>query len=232
MSKEFNVLFEYLMKLRSRYFKTLSAFYVYEGILELGAHNIVGKKNAEKNVRTMNHFNNFFMTVRESIRVYFLLELAKLFDDSKQSLHVDKIIKFSGANMKRLSKKDFLKFHQRRIFIEELFKHYQELNQKDLEETEDKINNHKRIIEKIDKYRDQYLAHDDRQKKDIKISGKEITILFQLLEDILKLFTLRLDFSTTSYDRVEKDCKRDTKRVVEYLKRFEEYRLKEIEDKY
>ena len=55
MSKEFKTLFEYLKNLRLRYFYALSAFYVYEGLLELSALNIFGQKGAEQNIKTMRY---------------------------------------------------------------------------------------------------------------------------------------------------------------------------------
>jgi len=232
MSKEFKTLFEYLKNLRSRYFHALSAFYVYEGLLELSALNISGQKGAEQNIKTMNRFKNFFIMSKEALRIYFLLELAKLFDESKQSLHINKIVNFSGSNIKALSKNDFLEFHQGRTFIDELFKQYKAVDKNDLKEIKTKTKKHEVIIKKLDDYRNQYLAHEDKQKKKVNINSGEIQELFKLIAEILNLFSSRLDFSTTAYSHVEKECKDDTKRVVEYLNRFEPYRLKEIEKKY
>ena len=232
MSKEFKTLFEYLKNLRSRYFHALSAFYVYEGLLELSALNISGQKGAEQNIKTMNRFKNFFIMSKEALRIYFLLELAKLFDESKQSLHINKIVNFAGSNIKALSKNDFLEFHQGRTFIDELFKQYKAVDKNDLKEIKTKTKKHEVIIKKLDDYRNQYLAHEDKQKKKVNINSGEIQELFKLIAEILNLFSSRLDFSTTAYSHVEKECKDDTKRVVEYLNRFEPYRLKEIEKKY
>ncbi|OIO08503.1 hypothetical protein COS23_01825 [bacterium (Candidatus Moisslbacteria) CG02_land_8_20_14_3_00_36_53] len=232
MSQEFKTLFEYLKNLRSRYFHALSAFYIYEGLLELSAPNIIGTKEAEENVKTLSRFKNFFIMSKEALRVYFFLELAKLFDESKQSLHINKIVNFAGSNIKSLSKNDFLEFHQGRTFISELFKQYKAIDKNDLIEIKNKIKKHEKTIKKLDDYRNQYLAHEDKKKKQISINSGEIQNLFKLIADILNLFSSRLDFSTTMYSHVEKECKEDTKRVVDYLKRFEPYRLKEIEKKY
>ena len=232
MSKEFKTLFEYIKNLHSRYFHALSAFYVYEGLLELSAPNISGQKGAERNIKTMNRFKNFFIMSKEALRIYFLLELAKLFDESKQSLHINKIVNFAGSNIKALSKNDFLEFHQGRTFIDELFKQYKAVDKNDLKEIKTKTKKHEAIIKKLDDYRNQYLAHEDKQKKKVNINSGEIQELFKLIAEILNLFSSRLDFSTTAYSHVEKECKGDIKRVAEYLNRFEPYRLKEIEKKY
>jgi len=142
------------------------------------------------------------------------------------------IVNFAGSNIKKLSQKDFLEFHQGRTFLSELFKQYKAMDNKDLAEIKNKISSHEKIIKKIDDYRNQYLAHEDKKKKEIIINSGEIQKLFKLIADILNLFSSRLDFSTTAWEHVEKECKGDTKRVVEYLKRFEPYRLQEIEKKY
>lgn len=230
MSKEFNTLFEYLKNLHSRYFHALSAFYVYEGLLELSAPNVIGQNEAEENVKTLSQFKNFFLVSKEAVRVYFLLELAKLFDESKQSLHINKIVNFAGSNIKRLSKEDFLEFHQGRTFISELFQRYKAIDNSDLIEVKSMIKQHKKLIKKLGDYRDQYLAHEDKKKKKVTINSGEIKTLFGLLKEILNLFSSRLDFSTTAYGHVERECKGDTKRVINYLRRFESYRLKEIKE--
>lgn len=230
MSREFKTLFSYLKKLQSRYFHTLCAFQVYEAIEELQTPNITGEE-AYENVKAMNRFKNFFLSSKEALRVYFLLELAKLFDESQESLHISKIVNYAASNIRKLSKKDFLKFHKGRTFLEELFVTYKEIDREDLKEIKFKLDKHARILKKLDTYRNQYLAHDDRKKKKVKITSGEIIKLFKLVEDIFGLFSSRLDFSTTSYSHI-KECKEDTKRVIDYLKRFESYRLKEIEAKY
>jgi len=232
MSQEFKTLFEYLKNLHSRYFHALSAFYIYESLLELSAPNIIGTKEAEENVKTLNWFKNFFIISKEALRVYFFLELAKLFDESKQSLHINEIVNFAENNIKNLSKNDFLEFHQGKTFISELFQQYKAIDKNDLIEIKNKIKKHEEIIKKLDNYRNQYLAHEDKKKKQISINSGEIQNLFKLIADILNLFSSRLDFSTTMYSYVEKECKEDTKRVVDYLKRFEPYRLEKIEKKY
>ena len=101
-----------------------------------------------------------------------------------------------------------------------------------MKEIKTKTKKHEVIIKKLDDYRNQYLAHEDKQKKKVNINSGEIQELFKLIAEILNLFSSRLDFSTTAYSHVEKECKGDIKRVAEYLNRFEPYRLKEIEKKY
>lgn len=232
MSTEFTTVISRLKKLKERYFFTLSAFYVYEAMRELKAPNIVGEDEVKKNLETMKKFNNFFGIVQEALRVYFLLELAKLFDSSDQALHIMKIINYTESNLKKLSVNDFAEFNQSREFIDELIKNYRGISRDDLQKMKLQLEQHQETIGDLKTYRDKYLAHDDFIKVDVKLTPERITNLFKILEEILNLFSSRLDISTTLYNRLEERYKDDTKRVIEYLRRFEPYRLKEIEEYY
>lgn len=232
MSQEFTTFMEYLKKLQDRYFFMLSAFYTREALEELRAPNIVGKEEAQKNIETMNKYNNFFSLSKESLRVYFLLELAKLFDVSNESLHINKMVNFTESNIQKLSVNDFLEFNQDRKFIKEMIESYKGINNKDLKHIKLLISKHSATIQNIKIYRDKYLAHDDVTKTSVVLTPKMIKPLFEIIEKILNLFSLKVDHSTTMYNYVEKECKNDTKSVVNYLKRFELHRLKEIEEKH
>lgn len=229
MSKEFSVFVKYLKKLKERYFFTLSAFFVYEGLRELSADNIVGEKEADRNVKTMNRFNEFFGSSKEALRVYFLLELAKLFDSSNQALHVDKIVNFAQSNIKKFSVSDFVEFNQDNKFIKELVANYNGISNKDLQRLRLLISSQKDTIDNLKIYRDKYLAHDDLVKVNVdNLNPEKIKNLFSIIEEILNLFSSKLDDSITKYDHIENICKDKTKMVVEYLERFEPYRLEEI----
>src|SRR5258708_32613574 len=100
---EFKTLMSHIKAMHSRYFHALSAFYAYEALREVVAPNIVGESDAQANVKVMGDFKNFFLPAREALRVYFFLELAKLFDVSNQSLHINKIMNFTESNLKHLT---------------------------------------------------------------------------------------------------------------------------------
>jgi len=221
---------EYLERLKSRYFFTLSAFYAYEGLIELTAPNIVGKEEANKNVEEIKKYWDFFGPSKEALRVYFFLELAKLFDASDQSLHVDKIINFTQSNIRKLSASDFAEFNHDRQFVEELVKNYRGINNDDLESVKSLLTEHANTIGELKTYRDKYLAHDDLHKLEVQLTGQQIKDLFSVLEKVLNLFSSKLDHSSTMYDHIEERCKDQTKMIVDRLRRFEPYRLKEIDE--
>lgn len=86
------------------------------------------------------------------------------------------------------------------------------------------------IIKKLITYRGKWLAHDDASKPDIpQISGKEIIKLFEAISKIMNILGGQLNSETWMWSHVKEDATQDTKLVIEHLRRFEPYRLKEIE---
>jgi hypothetical protein len=235
MSTEFSTLIKYIDDLRHRYYKTLSAFYAYEGLRETKATNILGQEKAEQNVKTINRYKEFFMPAEEALRVYFFIELAKLFDASNQSLHIDKIINFTESNLKHLTV-DALREHnteQDREFLNNLTGEYRGMAHADLIEIRDLLEKHSESLERLRTYRDKWLAHEDIKKPALpNITGIELHALFQVLKKILNTLTSKLNSSSTLWDHIERDVKRHVNLVIEHLDRFEPYRLKEIDEEY
>ena len=232
MNKEFETLFDYAKKLRSRYFNTLSSFKIFERFIKLSAPNIVGKKKAEKNVKIFNIFKYFFITTKEASRCYFFIELAKFFDTSKKSLTINKVIDYAEKNISKLTKQDFLDYHNGRQILPELFAQYKQLSLSDLRKIKKRLNRNKAIIKKLKIYRDKYLAHDDINKIKIGISVKEIKVLLDIVKSVIGLLYSKLDFSVNSYINFEKEPIKDLNSAMDNLIKFEENRLKEIREKY
>lgn len=232
MSDEFIRFRDYLKKLRSIYFNALSAFYAFEAIEELRAPNIIGKEEAEANLVILNKFKNFFVITKHALNFYFLMELARILDDAPQSLHLNKLINFANSNNKKLNISEFKKVNSNRVFLDELACKYKGLEKGDFDKIKKQLEETLTIREKIKKYRDQSLAHEDLKKEMVNISKTEVIKIFKLVEEILNIFSNKTDFSVTSYSHIEVECKRDIGNIIEYLKRFEPYRLKEIEEKY
>jgi hypothetical protein len=232
MNKEFETLLDYAKKLRSRYLNTLSSFKIFERFNKLSAPNIVGKKKAEKNVKIFNIFKYFFITTKEASRCYFFIELAKFFDTSKKSLTINKVIDYTEKNISKLTKQDFLDYHNGRQILPELFAQYKQLSLSDLRKIKKRLNRNKVIIKKLKIYRDKYLAHDDINKIKIGISVKEIKVLLDIVKSVIGLLYSKLDFSVNSYINFEKEPIKDLNSVMDNLVKFEENRLKEIREKY
>lgn len=232
-AKKFQTLMEYINELRSGYYKALSAFYAYEALREAKAINIHGQSKAEANVVVLNTFKNFFLPAEEALRVYFFLELAKLFDASDQSLHINKVVNFTESNVRDLNVDAFKEYNseQPRAFLDDLVNEYKGVAHDDLTEIRDLLKTHDDALEKLKTYRDKWLAHNDINKPDLPdITGEEIRALFDVLAKILNSLTSKLNSSTSLWDHVERDTKWHVNMVIDYLHRFEPYRLKEIDE--
>ena len=232
---EFQTLMSYTKAMHKRYFHAIAAFYAYEGLQEVIGIDIVGQLEAEENAKTINEYNNFFGPAQEALRVYFFLELAKMFDSSNQALHINKILNFTESNIKTLTVDAFKECNQgqSRGFLEVLVKEYKGMDHNQLKDIREMLNTHKATLEKLNTYRDKWLAHDDIDKPELpSITGEEIKSLFDVLAKILNAITGRLNGESWTYLRVEGDVKHHTRLVIDHLRRFESHRLKEIEEKY
>lgn len=235
MSQEFNTTISYIKNIEDRYFKTLSAFHIFETFIELVDPNIVERDILEKNKKIIEKdFSSFFLPSKEALRVYFFLELAKLFDIADQSLHITKIVNYTQNNINKLTVDDFAEYSQGqdKNFIARLVEEYKGINYEDLLIIKSEIDKNADIIKRLKNYRDQYLAHDDIDKDEINITGEEIRKLFNIIEKIIEIFLSKLISTSIMYDNAKIDTKDKTKMVVDYLKRFEIYRLKEINELY
>ncbi|MBU0569621.1 hypothetical protein KKB40_02465 [Patescibacteria group bacterium] len=228
--KEFNTLMAHIKRMQSRYFHALCAFYAYEGMREIAAPNIIGKSKAAENVRTMDRYRNFFVIAQEALQHYFFLELGKLFDASDQSLHINKVVNFTEGNLKKLTVDAFKAYNQDRQLLKELTERYKGVEHSDLTVIKDLLDKQKNTIEKLKTYRDSWVAHDDAKKPQRPgISVQEIKDLFSTLKKILNTISGKLNDETWSYHHVEGDVKNHVNLVIDHLRRFEPYRLKEID---
>lgn len=232
MSKEFSTLNSYIKRMNDRYFHTLSAFYVFKTLRDLTTTTVAGDKDANNNVDVINTSRNFFRTAMDALNVYFLLELSKFFDRTKKSLRLEEVIDFTENNIHKLTVKDFTEFYQGRDYLEELIKNYKGITPEDIAEIRTVYQKHTKSIEKLILYRNKYLAHDDIEKMEISISYDEIMGLFDLIQEVLEKISHRVNCSFSLWDHIQEECEEDTKKVFEYLKKYEPYRIKEIEDEY
>jgi len=229
-NKEFSTLMAHIKRMQSRYFHALCAFYAYEGMREIAAPNIVGKSEAGENVKTMGRYKNFFVIAQEALQQYFFLELGKLFDASNQSLHINKVINFTENNLKKLTVDAFKAFNQDRQLLKELTERYKGVERSDLVAIKDLLDKQKSTIVKLKTYRDRWVAHDDAKKPQRPvISAQEIKDLFNILKKILNTISDKLNDETWSYLHVEGDVKNHVNLVIDHLRRFELYHLKEID---
>lgn len=165
-STEFKTLMDYAKEMHRRYFCAFSAFHAYEALREVRAPNIVGQSDAEENAKTMAKYSGFFTPTEEALRVYFFLELAKMFDSSKQALHINKILNFTASNLKKLTVDAFEDYNQNqpRAFLKTLVNEYKGMNYNELVVIRKMLKKHEVTLKKLDTYRNKWLAHDDKKR--------------------------------------------------------------------
>lgn len=232
MAEEFYHLQDYLKALNTVYIKGLMAFSIFDAMSELTAPNIVGEITAkENNYEVMNKYKDFFVITKESNHFHAIVQLAKWFDIDDRPLSIYKILNFAEASLEKLSKEAFEEFNQDREFIEELVKDYEPINKNDLIEIRKMLHSHQDIIENLRKYRHS-LCHALLVPMDIKLTIGDLMNIIKIIGEIYNLFTKKTNHETTYFDHIPEACKEDTKIVFDHLRRFEPYRLKEIEVKY
>lgn len=231
MTTDFQRLMKYIKEMQKRYHHALHAFHVYDTMVRLSASNIVGQEQAEKNVQTINQYKDFFIIAKESTRVYFFLELAKMFDNSKQSLQVDKIVNFTQSQIKNLNAESFAEYNSDRQLVDDLIKTYKGVSSEDLKVVKNLLQEQSSVIDKLIIYRDSWLAHDDINKPEIPIiSVEELEKLFDTVSKIMNLLANKLNSESWMWEHVKESAEQDTKMIVNHLQRFEPYRIKEIDD--
>ena len=230
----FKRLFEFGKQLRNRYLHVIAARKVFDEFNKLSATNIVGMKNAEANVKIFNFYKYFFLTSKEAVRCFFMIELAKFFDEDsrKQALSIQNIIHYAEKRIDSFSVGEFHKYNNEKHVVPELFERFKALTNKDLDRIKKRLNRNKTRIENLKKYRDKFLAHDDIKKKDVLIQRRDINILLKIVKDTIALIYTKLEFSVNSYQNYEEEPVREINRLMTALKKHEDQRLADIEKRY
>ncbi len=234
-NREFEKLFSEIQQMRKRCLRTLASHKMFQQFNKLSAINIVGKKKAERNAKTFNNYLYFFSTTKEASRCYFLIELAKFFDEPKirnQTRTVYWVLDFAKKNIHRLTKDDFLNYQSDRQIIPEILATYKPLELADLNKLRKRLKKNKDKITRLKKYRDQYLAHDDIKKIKVNITIRETDVLLRIVKDVIELFYNKLDFASNSYMNFEQEPIRDIERLFDNLAEHEKKRMEEIKRRY
>jgi|GEM_PF-758554 len=230
----FQKLFGFGERFRNRYLHTLSAYKLFDEFNKLSTENIVGRKKANENIKIFNKYSYFILTSKESLRCFFLIELAKFFDEGsrKQNLSVKYALNYANLKIDSFSIEQFYRYHKDRKIIPELFERYKPLSKKDLEKINKRIDYNKATIKRLKDYRDQYLAHDDIKKKDVPINKKDVNTLMNIVKDTIELIYHKLEFASNSYKNYEEEPVQDINRLINDLRVYEKLRLAKLEKEY
>jgi len=194
----------------------------------LMAGNVSGETEASKNVETINKFKNFFLPSLEANRKVFAIELAKAFDSDKKSLSLRKIINYARSNRKKLTGEDFKEFNQGRELVDSLVEGYVGITEDLLKQCEKKLIGIDAVIKRLKKFRNTKLAHDQIAETDTILTVEEAEMLFERSGEILNLLSSALNHESWAHLHEKDWTQHHTKSVIDYLRKYEPYRLKEI----
>lgn len=219
MATVFKELNDYLDKLCLRYANALGAFCIFETLEKARSPRHAGKYKVNKNISAINSYYGFFAPTKETIRVYFFLELAKFFDRDKRTNSIWNLLDKIDEQAKHLSKEEFFKYREEQgsPVIDILRKDYHSINKKDLARIRHSLKSIEDITKKIKKYRDQNIAHDDITKSECPVTRMEIKKVFVVIKSILSKLSLRLSFSSWYYKNVQSESERHTRMVIDAL---------------
>ncbi|WKZ29357.1 MAG: hypothetical protein QY323_01345 [Patescibacteria group bacterium] len=223
---------DFAKTMHRRYYHALSFFYLFDALREARAPNVLGQEEAEANVKTMSGYRHFFILAEKAFRTNCLLELAKMFDTSKQALSINKVLGFTEGNMKNLTVEAFEEYNQNRSreFLDELVVKYKAMNYGELVDIKKMLDRHADTLARLETYRDKWLAHDDVEKpQPPELTVDEIRDLLDVLARVLNAITGRLNSETWTYSHVEAEAKGDVRTVIDHLRRFEPYKRQETE---
>jgi hypothetical protein len=227
MKTPFEKLYLETIQLEKRYLRTLSAHKTYLALDKTNMIPVQGKKKALDNTKVLNKYWYFFSTAKEATRCYFLIELAKFFDTHPDTRSIFWMLEYADKHMNQLTKQDYIKFHSTRNTNSILFEHFKPLERTDILRLQKRINLHSEKIKKLKDYRDQELAHDDRKKKKINLTIKEMDTLLKIVRDVVKLFYAKLDFASIIFDNFEKEPGRNVVALFNFLNGLEKGRNRE-----
>ena len=124
------------------------------------------------------------------------------------------VLNYAKNNIHGLSKKNFLKYHGKNS---EIF--YKQLKIEDINKLQNRLRKNKDKIERLNDYRDQYLAHDDMKKIKVKLTIREMDVLLRIVKDVIELFYNKLKSTSNSYINFEQEPVRNLNNIMEDLKR-------------
>ena len=79
--KCFEELLTLTKRIKSRYLNVVAAQKIFDELNNLCTVAVVGEKQAQENADILKKYNYFFGVSKEAVRCFFLIELAKFFDE-------------------------------------------------------------------------------------------------------------------------------------------------------
>ncbi len=235
MRQPFHKLSQNIKDLQWRYFRAISAFYIFDSLQKSKSITHAGKNKVKKNIQTWNDFSYFFQVIEQATNRYFFNELAKFFDtDKKQrTLTLKKVVADISSNHKSMTHSKFIKYRKSigQPVLKEMEGDYEPITKRDIAGWKRTMKSLRPLVKKLVKFRNQVIAHDDTNKTFLPISREEVIKIFKKLDGLLNKLQSKVDWSQTSYMNAQ-EAQKHTKLVVDYLTDYKKVRLQRIEKKW
>lgn len=196
--KDFDEIYTDIESMMNELTSAYSSFYIFEALSESLAPNVVGDKVSEENLDAQLKYKLFFKATRIAHQFFILVTLAKFFDVDPKTISIHSIKRAVSSN-----NSDDLR-----------------ISVKDVREIKKLLNKHKNIISKLRTYRNQYLAHNDKDREKPKITVGEIQQLFDIVETILNKLALGVKSTQWGFGFIKQQAKRETESLIEDIKKF------------
>jgi len=210
---------------------TVSSFYIWHTLAFSRSEVENDKEIAEKNVKIINLYKDFFIPTEESHLHIFVINIMKFYDKDNRALSFDNLVKLIRKNEKYFTP-DFLKsVNPYLIEIGVNVDDYTPVKEEDLSYIESIIDKHKDLISSLKDIRDKQFAHTDINYISGTFIPNQVEELLQDTQSIFNRLSTSFERSTTMWDHIKRDSIRDTKFLFENLERGEIVRLEENKKK-
>lgn len=216
-----------LAKIHANFIKANYCFTVWRSLDDVKNPGTVWIDKATANLHSMNNFKTFFQISMNSCKEVYLLELAKCFDNDKEVLSIYSVLTFAKANISELNYENYITQSWKPILLDE--ENYLPITMELLEECFKRVKWKSKIIRRLMNFRNGYLWHNQlTPNKDSKITVLETEELMKLLMEIWNTLSQHLFRTTWWHNFSDKNTYEEIERLLDFLHRFESYRIQEI----
>jgi len=212
---------EFIERLNSRMFQSYQSYLIWKFLFLSRDTNTHGLELANKHVKVINKYKNFYVQTERANLVFFIIGIAKFFDNPKNNnkpLSIINVKNCAQGNRKKLTVKEFLTENPDRPHVEELSKVYEGITEKDIKKIDKLIDKNKNIIETFKTLRDKWAAHDDIEKIEITVPAFEkVEALFIDIINMINILSSGLEHSGTAYSHLEGVTKKDIDQMFRAL---------------
>lgn len=212
--------------------RTVESFYIWETFHLSRSIPTVGKEKAERNVKIINSYKNFFLPTENSHIDSFIIGISKFFDRDPRALSIQFLIDEIKKNKEIFTPETLLEVYPGRFDEAEIAGNYLPMEEKDELVIEKLREKHVPLINKLKLIRDTQSAHTDIQPANEDFVPKEVEELINAIQEMLNTISSRFDRASTCWDYIKDNAIRDTEFLFDSLEKGEFQRKKEIEERW